>query len=52
MQGGGFPHPPRPMGGRPPFPGRRPRKNADGDEIVEDANQYEYVGGYEDPMML
>lgn len=46
-------YPPRPMPGRPPFAARRPRKNADGDEIVDDANQYEYYGGgYEDPMMM
>ena len=30
-------------GGRPPFNNNRrpPRRNADGDEIVEDQNQYE-----------
>lgn len=43
--GGGFQGNGRP-GGRPGFPPRRPRRNADGDEIVDDANMYDYYGGY------
>ena len=32
--------------------GRKPRKNADGDEIVDNVNMYDYVPGYPpDPMM-
>lgn len=45
FQGGGRPN------GRPGFGARRPRKNADGDEIVDDVNMYDYVPGYPpDPM--
>lgn len=40
--GGNFQGNGRPVG-RPGFGGpRRPRRNADGDEIVDDANMYDY----------
>jgi len=46
FQGGGRPN------GRPGgFGARRPRKNADGDEIVDNVNMYDYIPGYPpDPM--